>query len=119
MFQTFESATADDVWQRIADSFRQGRAIKGQSSRAGNTSEILHAAISISDPRQRWVGSRRPALNVAFALAEAIWIMRGRNDSAFLNYFNSKLPRYAGSGSAYHGAYGYRLRNMFGFDQLV
>jgi thymidylate synthase len=35
-----------------------------------------------------------------------------------LNYFNPKLPRYAGKGAAYHGAYGYRLRKHFGIDQL-
>ena len=44
--------------------------------------------------------------------------MRGRNDSAFLNYFNSELSKYAGCGSTYHGAYGHRLRKRFGFDQL-
>jgi len=57
-------------------------------------------------------------MNPAFALAEVIWIMSGRNDSAFLNYFNPKLPQYAGAGEFYHGAYGFRLRKHFGFDQL-
>ncbi|MDB6025134.1 MAG: thyA [Verrucomicrobiales bacterium] len=44
--------------------------------------------------------------------------MRGRNDSAFLNYFNSQLPKYAGYGKTYHGAYGFRWRRQFQFDQL-
>jgi thymidylate synthase len=80
--------------------------------------EILHAAISIGDPRQRWVASRQPPMNVAFALAEVVWIMNGRSDSQFLNYFNSELPRYAGAGQTYHGAYGHRLRQNLGIDQL-
>jgi thymidylate synthase len=119
VFRLFEAPTADDVWQQIAESFRQGRFSSGQASRVGVTSEILHAGISVSNPRQRWIPSRQPALNIAFALAEMIWIMRGRNDSTFLNYFNSKLPKYAGYGPTYHGAYGHRLRSVFGFDQLL
>lgn len=118
MFKVFQATTADRVWQDIAETFRAGGFSGGRGSRAGTTSEILHAAISISDPRQRWITSRRPALNLAFALAEVVWIVRGRNDSAFLNYFNKELPKYAGYGSTYHGAYGHRLRSEFGFDQL-
>ena len=62
--------------------------------------------------------SRNPAINPAFALAEVIWIINGRRDSEFLNFWNPALPKYAGSGHFYHGAYGYRLRHGFEFDQL-
>ena len=53
------------------------------------TKEILHAAISISDPRQRWMMSRQPALNPAFALADVVWIMNGRRDIGFLEFWNT------------------------------
>jgi len=62
--------------------------------------------------------SRRPAMSVAFAIVEVISIMNGRRDAAFLNFWNRDLPRFAGEGDLYHGAYGYRLRSNFGFDQL-
>jgi thymidylate synthase len=101
----------------MANAFRNGEG-SAQSSRIGETQEILHSAMSISDPTQRWVTSRMPALNLAFGLAEVVWILTGRNDSAFLNYFNRQLPRFAGQGSTYHGAYGYRLRSHLGIDQL-
>lgn len=80
--------------------------------------EILHAAFTLTDPRQRWIVARYPALNPAFAIAEVIWILSGRNDAAFLNYWNSQLPKYAGTDVEYHGAYGYRLKKHFGIDQL-
>ncbi len=118
MFRVFEGRTADEVWQEIAAAFRNGDGIKTQSSRAGATKEMLHAAISVADPRQRWVFSRQPAINPAYAIAELVWIITGRNDSAFLNYFNRELPKYAGQGTTYHGAYGRRLRFHFGIDQL-
>jgi len=78
----------------------------------------MRAAIGITDPRQRWIVARTPALNPAFAIAEAVWIVAGRNDSAFLNYFNRSLPDFAGSGTTYHGAYGHRIRQHLAFDQL-
>ena len=54
-----------------------------------------------------------------FALIEVIWILRGRNDSKFVNDWNSQLPKYAGDGKVYHGAYGHRLRqHLEQLDQL-
>jgi thymidylate synthase len=118
MFRVFEGRTADEVWQKIALTFREGDGITTQTSRAGENLEILHSAISINCPTQRWVTSRYPPINPAFAIAEVVWVMTGRNDSAFLNYFNRQLPKFAGHGACYHGAYGYRLRQHLGFDQL-
>jgi thymidylate synthase len=63
--------------------------------------------------------SRNPGLSVPFAIVEVIGILNGRQDSAYLNYFNPQLPKYAGSGPKYHGAYGFRLRKNFGLDQLI
>jgi hypothetical protein len=53
MFRTFEAQTADELWQKIATVFRAKGQTLNQKSRAGKTNEILHAALSISDPRQR------------------------------------------------------------------
>ena len=117
MFHAFEADTADETWRAIADEFRGGR-VAGQASRAGSTRELLHAAISISRPRERWISSRNPPINPAFAMAEIIWIVTGRNDSWFLSYFNRKFPEFVGDGPTLHGAYGYRLRRHLELDQL-
>jgi thymidylate synthase len=118
MFQVIEAETADALWLKAADWFTPNGIATHQASRGGPTAEVLRASLTLQDPRQRWITSRAPAMNPAFALAEVVWIAVGRNDSAFLNYFNPKLPRFAGKGAAYHGAYGYRLRRHFGIDQL-
>jgi len=117
MFRLFEENTADAVWQKIADYFRK-TPLSVQESRGGPAQELLHAAISIKNPREKWVLSRKPVLNLAFSLAEIIWLTRGRNDAAFLNFFNRQLPKFAGQTDIYHGAYGHRLRKSMGFDQL-
>lgn len=116
MFHVFEAPSANQVWRKIAA--RLASKGSGQGSRAGGTREIMRAAIGIVDPRQRWIVARTPAVNPAFAIAEAIWIVAGRNDAAFLNYFNRSLPDFAGRGATYHGAYGHRIRRHLAFDQL-
>ncbi len=118
MIKVFEGATADEVWQMAAAELFHGYSARYQDGRGGSTQELLHAAFTIQDPRQRWVVARQPALNPSFAIAEVVWILCGRRDSAFLNYWNSQLPKFAGSGKEYHGAYGFRLRHQFGIDQL-
>ena len=118
MITTFNAKTADDLWRQLTSSFSNATSPTRQPSRAGGTLESLHVAISVEDPIQRWIALRNPPINLAFALAETVWILSGRNDAAFLNYFNSKLPEYAGKCDAYHGAYGHRLRRHFGLDQI-
>ena len=118
MFHVFTADSADDLWLQTADRFRTLDGTASQASRAGPTKELLHAALELRNPRERWISSRSPAINIAFALAEVVWIIRGRNDSGFLNYFNRRLPEFAGDGTTYHGAYGHRLRHLAGFDQL-
>jgi thymidylate synthase len=119
MIKFFSGKTADDVWRRLAVTFSDGDQAPAQTSRAGPTREILHAVVSVEDPRQRWVTSRRPPINPAFAIAEVVWIVTGRRDAQFLTFFNRQYVKHAGPGPIYHGAYGWRLRHQFGQDQLA
>ncbi|MEJ1379011.1 MAG: thymidylate synthase [Candidatus Sedimenticola sp. (ex Thyasira tokunagai)] len=114
----FEGETADTVWRLAAKELLNSSELISQTSRLGSVREVLHANWQIQNPRQRWVHSREPAFNPAFAIAEVIWIICGRNDSEFLNYWNPVLPKFAGSGDLYHGAYGHRLKHNLDLDQL-
>lgn len=114
----FERDTADAAWGAAADELLHCEGVARQASRCGPTRELLHVGLVIGDPRQRWIVSRRPVPNPAFGIAETIWILAGRNDSAFPNFWNPLLPRFSGRGPTYHGAYGHRLRHSFGLDQL-
>ena len=118
MFHTINASNADEAWKAAVELLLDRSMSRVQDSRQGMTYEIPRFAFSISDPRQRWTVSRSPSLNIAFAMAEVIWIVTGRNDSKFLNYFNRQLPKYAGSTANYPGAYGHRLRRHLGVDQL-
>ena len=118
VIRVFSGPTADHVWCQISDAFRESEVARRQDSRGGPTREILHAAISIENPRCRWVISRNPTIDVAFALAEIVWIIRGRRDLKFLEFWNRKLSKYVGAGPELHGSYGHRLRVHLGTDQL-
>jgi thymidylate synthase len=108
--------TANDVWAASWVALH-GEAVTRVNGK-GTSRELLHVTLNLSDPRRRWVTNRRPAINPAFALVEVVWIVRGRSDSDFLTAWNKQLPRFAGHGSTSYGAYGERLRERFGFDQL-
>ncbi|MFF9564358.1 thymidylate synthase [Leifsonia sp. NPDC014704] len=111
-----EAASASVLWEKAWDEI--ARSGNPRSHRRGGYAEILHAVMALPDPRQRWVASRTPPVNPAFALAEVVWIIQGRKDSAFVTPWNNQLTQYAGSGPEFYGAYGERLRSRFGFDQL-
>ena len=87
-----------------------------QASRDQDTRELLHVGLSLSNPRDRLVFSR--PINPAFAVAEVIWILAGRDDLAFLRPWNPRMAQYSDDQDRLHGAYGLRLRSHFGFDQL-
>lgn len=115
---TFQGETADEVWRQAFNALTQPGYAQRQSSRNGVTSELLHSSFSISNPRSRWVFSRIPAMNPAFAIAEFFWILAGSDDANFINRWFPNLSKFQGQGDTYYGAYGHRLRSSFGFDQL-
>ncbi len=113
----FEANTADLVWQKAATELIE-RPDHRHDGRNGLTREILPCTLKIEDPRKRWILSRYPPYNPAFGLVEFIWILTGNNESQVLNYWNPILPKYVGYEDIYPGAYGYRLRYEFEFDQI-
>lgn len=62
--------SADDAWIQALDLLKKQGGV--QSSRNGTTTELLHVAIEINDPRQRIVFARE--MNPAFAIAEVVWL---------------------------------------------
>lgn len=117
MFNSFSGGDADSVWKAAADVLLS-RDCPTQMTRLGESRELIHASFQISDPRQRWISARTPAISPAFAIAEVFWLLNGDNNATFINYWNPSLPKYAGTGDQYHGAYGYRIKKQFGLDQL-
>src|SRR5687767_3548211 len=115
---SLNAQTADEAWRSVAALFRENGPSERHVGRGGETLELMHAVLEIADPRRRWVHSRTPAINPAFALVEVFWIAAGRQDARLPSFWNPRLPEYCGNTSVLHGSYGYRLRSHFGIDQL-
>lgn len=56
--------------------------------------------------------------NPFFHLFESLWMLAGRNDVEYPMKFASGMKKYSDDGRVFWGAYGFRWRHWFGYDQL-
>lgn len=69
-------------------------------------------------PQERVLFSPARNANPFFHLMEALWMLGGRNDVEWISRYNQRMKTYSDDGEYLHGAYGFRWREWFGFDQL-
>lgn len=69
-------------------------------------------------PCERVLFNAERNANPYFHLMEALWMLGGRNDVAWPQQFNHRFGEYSDDGKTIHGAYGYRWRTAFKFDQV-
>lgn len=82
-----------------------------KESRYGDTLEVpCPVATTYSNPRERVLFLQQRDANPFFHLMESLWILAGRDDVLFLEYFNKRIAEFSDNGKTFHGAYGYRLR---------
>jgi hypothetical protein len=74
---------------------------------------------TVARPLERVLFHEGRDANPVFHLMEAIWMLAGRNDVAFVQQFNSRIGQYSDDGAVFNAAYGHRWRQHFGTDQLV
>lgn len=70
-------------------------------------------------PTERVVFWPERDANPYFHFIESLWMLAGRNDVAFLANIVKRMKDFSDDGEKFHGAYGYRWRKHFGFDQLL
>ena len=116
--RVYSADSANEVWKRLARDLLDVGEVDEVDSRLGATQEFLHATVEVSDPGRRWVVARTPAMNPAFALAEVVWLIAGRDDTKFLAHWFPQYPEYVGCSLRQQGAYGVRLRRFGGVDQI-
>ena len=71
-----------------------------------------------SHPTERVVFWPQRDANPFFHLAEALWMLDGRDDVESLARYVKQVRQYSDDGTTFHGAYGARWRTWFGRDQL-
>lgn len=91
-----------------------------ESSRNGEVIRIPEPVMTTyENPAERVLFWPERDANPIFHLMESLWMLAGRNDLAFVQYFNSRMGQFSDDGVVLNGAYGHRWRNRFGADQLV
>lgn len=109
----------------INHAFKQGLGLllkyAGQTdaSRNGSVIRVPEPVTTVyANPRYRVLINPVRNANPFFHLMEALWMLAGRNDIAFVSYFNKQMATYSEDGHTQPGAYGYRWRKYFGYDQI-
>lgn len=88
-------------------------------SRNGNVLVNTEPVVTCyAHPDQRVLFSPMRDVNPFFHLMEALWMLAGRDDVAYPVMFNSQFGQFSDDGERFWGAYGYRWRRWFGYDQL-
>jgi thymidylate synthase len=86
--------------------------------RERDTQELLARSIQIARPSERCITVPGRRNDVFAAIAETMWVLAGRDDLAFLSTYLPRAGDYSDDGTTWRGAYGPRLRNWHGIDQL-
>lgn len=115
MIHTF-AGTVNEVYPALVNTIlKEGSRVE---VRGTSTLELDPIVLEVYSPRHRLVSSYGRPLNVAFALAEVLWILGGRRDVAMLAWYNSTMRKWSDDGLNFNAAYGYRLKHAHGYNQL-
>lgn len=88
--------------------------------RGKRTVEVAHPVTTVYHaPEQRVLFNAARDANPFFHLFEALWMLDGRNDAEFPVRLVKRMAQFSDDGVTLWGAYGYRWRKFFGFDQLA
>jgi thymidylate synthase len=79
-------------------------------SRNGDSKEIYCHQVRIDHPEERVIMTPARGANIMAQLAEAMWIMGGRDDMEFLSRYLPRARDYSDDGETWRAGYGPRLR---------
>jgi thymidylate synthase len=111
------------MFKNVTYAFREGlRTIlqEGEiiSVRAHETKEVRSHLIKIASPLERVYIIPHRNNNIFAQIAETLWMIAGRNDMAFLSRYLPRAVDFSDDSKVWRGAYGTRLRNWQGIDQI-
>lgn len=99
----------------LRDVISEGKPI---SVRGSNIMELRNRVIVIEKPQERCLVTPGRHNNIFATIAETMWVLAGRNDLNFLSHYLPRARDFSDDGRTWRGAYGPRLRNWHGVDQL-
>lgn len=97
------------------------RALVLEGDEISGTTEINNMLFSIVDPTKNIAQIRTKSkfgVSLSYALGELVWYLSGDNSTEFIGQFGSLWQRISDDGKTNNSAYGYLIKNKWGFDQL-
>lgn len=88
-------------------------------SRNGNTKELLSHHLTIFEPDERVVILPHRNDNIFAKIAETLWVIGGRSDLKFLQFYLPRAFMFSDNGRTWRGGYGPRLRHYCGCNNCV
>jgi thymidylate synthase len=105
--------------QALLDASRHSYLFSESQSRNGPVLRYKVPVTTVwSDPTNRILWNETRDANPFLHFIEAAWMLAGRNDLATVAKLTPQMASYSDDGHTLYGAYGYRWRHHFGFDQL-
>ena len=109
----------NDALHSFSKFYKDTRFWETKDTRGGKVKVLaVPYTTAYGEPRARVLRDPDRDANPFFHLFEALWMLGGRHDVEFLKQFNSTIDQFSDDGAILHGAYGYRWRHHFGYDQL-
>lgn len=87
--------------------------VRGQLTR-----ELTSQSFTYADSLARCIIVPERLNNVFAAIAESVWVLAGRNDIGYLLPYLPRAVDFSDDGDTWRGAYGPRIRDWAGVDQL-
>lgn len=119
MVTVFEGKTVNEVWQKGFEALK-AQAEKGynaDSRDGGVVGEILDAVFCVEDPTRNIVTNPVRNMPMRYAIGELAWYIAGSNRVSDISRFAKKWVDISDDGVHNNSAYGYRIHELFGFDQ--
>jgi thymidylate synthase len=82
------------------------------------TRELVARNTRIEAPLERYLSVPDRNNDIVAQFAESMWVLAGRDDIAWLTKYLPRAPQFSDDGAVWRGAYGPRLRNWQGVDQI-
>ena len=87
--------------------------------RGNRTRELRARLIELDAVRERCILLAGRNNNIFASIAESMWVLNGRDDLDYLSAYLPRAPEFSDDGQTWRAAYGPRLRNWNGIDQLA
>jgi hypothetical protein len=81
--------------------------------------ELRNRLTVLEKPLERCIITPYRRNDVFAAIAETMWVLGGRNDLAYLEHYLPRAGNFSDDGTTWRAAYGPRLRNWDGVDQVA